>query len=140
MAAFELTDMQKIGIGLSSIGSLLLFLGIIMFFDRGLLAIGNILFIAGITCVIGIQRTLKFFFQMRKIKATTSFFSGILILLLGWPLIGMIVECYGFVMLFSGFLPIGISFLRRIPILSFVFHLPGINKVTRKIGEPDGLV
>ncbi|OAF70392.1 Golgi transport 1 [Intoshia linei] len=129
MAAFAITDIQKIGIGLLSIGTLLLCLGVVMIFDRGLLAIGNILFITGITCMIGVKRTLTFFFQREKAKATISFFSGMVILLFGWPILGMIVELYGFVLLFRGFIPIGITFLRKIPIISVLFQLPGINKV-----------
>ena len=51
--------------------------------------------------IIGFERTLRFFFQRYKIKATLLFFGGILILLLGWPLVGVIVELYGFFLLFG---------------------------------------
>lgn len=51
--------------------------------------------------IIGFERTFRFFFQRYKIKATALFFGGISIVLLGWPLIGMIVEVYGFFLLFG---------------------------------------
>jgi hypothetical protein len=51
--------------------------------------------------IIGFERTFRFFFQRYKIKATALFFGGISIVLLGWPLIGMIVEIYGFFLLFG---------------------------------------
>jgi hypothetical protein len=51
--------------------------------------------------IIGFERTFRFFFQRYKIKATLLFFGGILIVLVGWPLIGMIVEIYGFFLLFG---------------------------------------
>ena len=56
---FELSDSQKIGIGLTGFGSVFLFLGMILFFDRVLLAFGNILFVAGLACLIGFQRTYR---------------------------------------------------------------------------------
>lgn len=60
----------------------------------------QILFIAGLACVIGLERTFRFFFQKHKIKASIAFFGGIIIVLVGWPLIGMLLETYGFVLLF----------------------------------------
>ena len=39
---YSLDDNRKIGIGLSTAGMLFTILGVMMFFDRGLLAIGNV--------------------------------------------------------------------------------------------------
>lgn len=61
----------------------------------------QILFISGLGFIIGVQRTFRFFFQRHKIKATACFFGGITIVLLGWPLLGMIFELYGFFLLFG---------------------------------------
>lgn len=44
-----------------------------------------------------------------------AFFAGIAIVLIGYPLVGMIVETYGFILLFGGFLPATVEFLRRVP-------------------------
>ena len=44
----EITDIQKLGIGLGGFGVFFLLLGILLFFDTGLLAIGNLFCIAGI--------------------------------------------------------------------------------------------
>lgn len=60
----------------------------------------QILFIAGLACVIGLERTFRFFFQKHKIKASIAFFGGIIIVLIGWPLVGMLLETYGFILLF----------------------------------------
>jgi hypothetical protein len=96
--------------------------------------------------IIGFERTFRFFFQRYKIKATLLFFGGICIVLIGWPLVGMIVEIYGFFLLFgyeknsidfnclkylfsSGFIPIAINFLRRLPIIGSILLLPGIRQV-----------
>ncbi|KAI4479220.1 vesicle transport protein GOT1B [Polistes fuscatus] len=130
---FEITDTQKIGVGLAGFGISFLFLGILLFFDKGLLAIGNLLFISGLACVIGPRRTLSFFFQWHKIKASASFLGGIFVVLMGWPIVGMIIETYGFVLLFSGFLPVAISFLRRVPILGTILNMPGLSRILNKI-------
>ncbi|XP_077994602.1 vesicle transport protein GOT1B-like [Glandiceps talaboti] len=126
---FEITDYQKIGVGLTGFGVFFLFLGILFFFDKGLLAIGNILFLSGLGFIIGLERTFRFFFQKHKLKGSTFFFGGILVVLVGWPLIGMIVELYGFFLLFRGFFPVVINFIRRIPVLGLVLSLPGINQL-----------
>lgn len=72
---------------------------VILFFPQ-------ILFISGLGCVIGVERTLRFFFQRHKMKGTTAFFGGIIIVLLGFPIIGMIIESYGFFALFRFVFPI----------------------------------
>lgn len=126
---FEVSDTQKIGVGLAAFGVFFLFLGVLLLFDKGLLAIGNILFICGLACVIGLERTFRFFFQRHKYKATLAFFGGITVVLLGWPVTGMIIETYGFVLLFSGFFPVAVDFLRRIPVLGTILSLPGIRGV-----------
>lgn len=103
-------------------GVAFLFLGVILLFDKGLLAIGNvnyarstskidkftndsfetqILFLSGLAFVIGMRRTFDFFFQRHKIKGSAAFFAGIVIVFLGWPLVGMIVEVYGSLLLFG---------------------------------------
>ncbi|EDW46099.1 vesicle transport protein GOT1B [Drosophila sechellia] len=130
----EISDLQKIGIGLAGFGVFFLFLGMLLLFDKGLLAIGNILFISGLACVIGVERTLRFFFQRHKVKGTTAFFGGIVIVLLGFPIIGMIIESYGFFALFSGFFPVAINFLGRVPVLGSLFNLPIMQKIVQKLG------
>ncbi|XP_054730187.1 vesicle transport protein GOT1B isoform X2 [Anastrepha obliqua] len=124
----EITDLQKIGIGLAGFGVSFLFLGVLFLFDKGLLAIGNLLFLSGLACVIGVQRTFRFFFQRHKVKGTTAFFGGIFVVLLGFPMIGMIIELYGFFVLFSGFFPVAVNFLGRVPVLGSVLNTPVIQK------------
>ncbi|XP_050424093.1 vesicle transport protein GOT1B [Adelges cooleyi] len=131
---FEITDLQKIGVGLAGFGISFLFLGMLLLFDKGLLAIGNILFIVGLSCVIGVTRTLKFFFQRHKIKASLSFLGGIFVVLFGWPIVGMLLEIYGFILLFSGFFPVAVNFLRRVPVLGTMLNFPGISGILNKIG------
>jgi hypothetical protein len=61
----------------------------------------QILFLTGVTMTIGGRRTLNFFFKRkRNFKGTAFFFSGLALVLYGWALFGMLIESYGFVLLF----------------------------------------
>ncbi|KAI8831103.1 hypothetical protein BC829DRAFT_409968 [Chytridium lagenaria] len=106
-----LSDSQKIGVGLTVSGILFMFLGVILFFDGGLLAIGNILFLAGL------------------LLGTIMFFGGILMVFFKWPIIGMCIEIFGFVNLFGDFFPVVLSFMRKLPIVGNVLNLPVVSKI-----------
>ncbi|XP_026065583.1 vesicle transport protein GOT1B-like isoform X2 [Carassius auratus] len=136
----SLTDSQKIGIGLMGFGVFFLFFGMILFFDKALLAMGNIFFVVGLAFVIGLERTFRFFFQKHKMKATSFFLGGVLIVLIGWPIIGVILEFYGFFLLFRGFFPAVVSFIRRIPVLGYLLNLPFISGYVDKVSESNNMV
>uniref|UniRef100_A0A3P9CDR8 Golgi transport 1Bb n=1 Tax=Maylandia zebra TaxID=106582 RepID=A0A3P9CDR8_9CICH len=97
----------EIGMGLTGFGVFFLFFGMMLFFDKALLAIGNILFVSGLSFVIGLERTFSFF--------------------LGGVLVGSI---YGFFLLFRGFFPVAVGFIRRVPVLGSLLSLPGISAVS----------
>ncbi|XP_016135795.1 golgi transport 1Ba isoform X1 [Sinocyclocheilus anshuiensis] len=131
----SLTDSQKIGMGLTGFGVFFLFFGMILFFDKALLAIGNIFFVVGLAFVIGLERTFRFFFQKHKMKATSFFLGGIFVVLIGWPIIGVILEFYGFFLLFRGFFPVVVGFIRRIPVLGYLLNLPFISGAERTVSH-----
>ena len=93
----RLAPCAEIGIGLTGAGLLFMLLGMMMFFDKGLLAMGNvrrvlsgprlhiaatvltvtplhlqILFLSGVMMIIGINKTFRFFFQKRKLKGGSA--------------------------------------------------------------------
>uniref|UniRef100_A0A803M1V4 Uncharacterized protein n=1 Tax=Chenopodium quinoa TaxID=63459 RepID=A0A803M1V4_CHEQI len=80
----------EIGLGLTGFGVFFTFLGVVLLFDKGLLAMGN---------------------------GTISFGAGFFFVVIGWPIVGMILESYGFLVLFSGFWPTLSVFVQRIPVL-----------------------
>ncbi|XP_055009492.1 golgi transport 1Ba isoform X1 [Boleophthalmus pectinirostris] len=136
----SLTDSQKIGMGLTGFGVFFLFFGMILFFDKALLAIGNVLFVVGLAFVIGLERTFRFFFQRHKLKASSLFLGGVLIVLIGWPIIGVLLELYGFFLLFRGFFPVVVGFIRRIPVLGALLNLPFISSYVDGMAESSSMV
>ncbi|CAL5331229.1 unnamed protein product [Camellia sinensis] len=127
MVSFEASDMKKIGLGLTGFGIIFTFVGILLFFDKGFLAMGNILFLSGVTLTIGVKSTLQFFMKRQNFKGSVSFGVGFFFVLLGWPMIGMIVQTYGFIVLFSGFWPTLAVFLQRLPLVGWVFQQPFVT-------------
>lgn len=78
---------------------------------------GNILFLLGLTIIIGPQKTLAFFARRQKWKGTLAFFAGLSLILMRWALIGFLVELYGIVILFGDFLGTIAGFARNIPVI-----------------------
>merc|ERR1712224_22023 len=126
-------DYRKIGIGLSTGGLLFTILGVFMFFDRGLLAMGNLLFLCGVMLIIGPQKTYRFFFQWRKVKGTACFLGGIALVMYGWAMIGICIEGWGFLNLFGDFFPTALGFLRNMPIIGTFLSLPPVRAVTDRL-------
>ncbi|KAL9314674.1 hypothetical protein ACSQ67_020126 [Phaseolus vulgaris] len=119
----------EIGLGLTGFGIFFSFLGVMFLFDKGLLAMGNILFVSGVSVTIGLKSTMQFFMKRSNFKGTISFGIGFFILILGWPILGMIVESYGFIVLFSGFWPTLAVFIQKIPVLGWLFQQPYIRSL-----------
>lgn len=130
---FAITDVRKIGIGLTAFGLAFSILGVALFFDKGLLAMGNVLYLAGVMLIIGPTRSVRFFFQKRKLKASIFFFAGMAVVLFGYPIIGMAVEIFGFVNLFGDFFPVVIAFLRRAPVTGKLLNMPVIRNVCHAV-------
>lgn len=94
-----------------------------------MLAMGNILFLIGLTIIIGPQKTLLFFARRQKLKGTAAFWGGITLILLRWPLIGFLVELYGIFVLFGDFLGTIAGFARNVPVVG-----PYIGLLVDRIG------
>ncbi|GER33227.1 Got1/Sft2-like vescicle transport protein family [Striga asiatica] len=100
---YELNEQKKIGLGLVGFGIFFFFLAIILFFDRGLLALGNIFWLAGVAILLGWRSTWQLFTNRRNYKGSVSFLLGIFFIFVRWPVLGILVEIYGCLVLF-GFL------------------------------------
>ncbi|KAK2759978.1 Golgi Transport [Arachnomyces sp. PD_36] len=114
MPTMWLTDMQKVGV---------------VFCSAGRLAMGNILFLIGLTLIIGLQKTLAFFARRQKLKGTAAFLTGIcLILFFRWPLTGFLVELYGIFVLFGDFFFTVGQFAGNVPIVGPYLRV-GMEKI-----------
>ena len=82
-------------------GFFFLIFGLILFFDRALLAMGNILFLVGITLLLGPSRTFLFFARKQKWRGSLAFWVGIALILVRWTLVGFLIELYGMFILFG---------------------------------------
>nr|XP_008107863.1 PREDICTED: vesicle transport protein GOT1A isoform X2 [Anolis carolinensis] len=108
----EIAALQKIGVGLMGFGAFFLLFGMLLYMDSVLLAFGN----------------------KPKLKGTSFFLGGIIIVLLRWPVLGMLLEIYGFINLFRSFLPIAFGFLGAL------VNIPFLNKLFQKFGDTSSLV
>jgi len=138
----------EIGVALTSFGGLFMLLGVVLFFDGALLALGNVhphsliilnlnthghfqvLFLCGLTLIIGPQKTFYFFARKQKLRGTLCFLGGIALVFLKWPFIGVIVETFGFLNLFGDFFPVILTFLRQLPFVGTLLSLPYISAVS----------
>ncbi|KAJ8432593.1 hypothetical protein Cgig2_008678 [Carnegiea gigantea] len=143
----------EIGIGLTGFGVFFTFLGVIFLFDKGLLAMGNILFLSGLGLTIGLKSTMQFFMKPQNFKVllflsppfdlppnfslsyipclgTFSFGIGFFFVVI----VMMDIDRNTF--LCSGFLPTLVVFLQRIPFLGWVLQLPFIRSFVRFYFRP----
>ena len=116
-----------------------MFLGVMLFFDRALMTLGNIMFLVGFAFLSGISRTIKFFTARSRLRGTLSFFFGIGLILYGWTFTGMIVETFGFLNLFGNFFPIALTWMRSMPFLGSMLNMPVIKQCLDKLAnmQPD---
>ncbi|KAG8633474.1 hypothetical protein MANES_18G107400v8 [Manihot esculenta] len=75
----------------------------------------------------GLKFSIQFFMQRQNFKGTVSFGAGFYFITIGWPIFGVILEAYGFIILFSFFWPALAVFPEKIPILGWVFRQPFVR-------------
>nr|CCA26423.1 vesicle transporter GOT1Blike protein putative [Albugo laibachii Nc14] len=126
-------DNRKIGTLLLGIGFGFLLLGVILFFDAALLALGDILLLSGVALTIGFQRTIRFFTRRERWRGILCFLGGIILVMLRWPVVGMVLQSFGFLNLFGSFFPVAVAFMRQMPILGTILNLPGIRSVVDRL-------
>ena len=93
----------------------------------------QVLFLAGVSVILGLQSAARFFLKPKNYKGSIFFISGVVLVVWGWTLIGFAVETYGFWHLFSAFVPVVLSALRKVPVLKQVLDLPTFKNILNKI-------
>lgn len=129
------SDNTKIGTGLMFLGFTFLFLGVLFLFDSTLLALGDILFLTGLTLTIGASRTVRFFSRKDRIRGIIAFFGGVALVLCRWPMVGMVLQVYGLIYLFGQFFPIAAASLRDVPVVGSVFRQPSVERFFANFGS-----
>ena len=122
MSKFQLpniikTGNRKIGLPLLGIGAALTVLGISLFFNKTLMRLGNLFFVAGVPMTIGPGRTAGYFFQPTKARATGCLALGIFLVFVGWPVLGIALELFGFLNLFGNMFPVAMVVLKTMPVI-----------------------
>jgi hypothetical protein len=140
-------------------------------FDSALLALGDILFLIGLTLtigrfpfsvygpdfldlslsdesshwtlslslpIIGPSRTLRFFSRKDRIRGIVSFFGGVILVMIRWPIVGMLCQLYGLVYLFGQFFPIAAQSMQEVPILGDILRMPAIENFFARFGGQGG--
>ena len=128
------SDNTKLGTGLLFLGCVFLFLGCLFLFDSAMLALGDILFLTGLTLTIGVSRTLRFFSRPDRIRGIVAFFSGVFLVLVRWPIFGMILQFYGLIYLFGQFFPIAAQSMRDMPVVGEIFRMPFVERFFQSFG------
>jgi hypothetical protein len=132
-----MSDNTKIGTSLLGLGLLFIALGVLLLFDRFLLSLGNVMFLAGLLMTWGVSRRARFFRKKAHdcgLRGVACFFGGVaLVLVFKRPLVGMFLEGFGFVNLFGNFFPIALSAMRTMPVIGNVLSMPGVSSVADKL-------
>ena len=132
-----MNDNAKIGTALLGLGCLFIVLGVVFFFDRMFLSLGNVMFLGGLLLTMGVSRSQRFFVKKAKdsgFRGVGCFFGGvILVVFFKRPLLGMCLEGFGFVNLFANFFPIALSAMRSMPVLGDVLAMPGVSAIADKL-------
>jgi hypothetical protein len=129
-----ISDNTKIGTGLLFLGCVFLFLGCLFLFDSAMLALGDVLFLAGLTMTIGFSRTVRFFTRPDRMRGIVAFFGGVTLVLFRWPIVGMICQFYGLIYLFGQFFPIAAQSMRDTPVIGEFFKIPAVERFFESFG------
>lgn len=126
---------KKIGMALLGGGAVFTLLGISLFFNKTLMRLGNLLFIAGVPLFIGPGRTTGYFLQPKKARATGCLAAGIFLVMIGWPILGIALEVFGILNLFGNMFPVLMVLLKQMPIVGSLLNRSNDNASSRSKGK-----
>lgn len=123
-----MSDRQKLGFAATAAGVASLYYGVLMYFDQGLLILGNGLFLVGLALLLGLTDLVSFLMSAR-IYGTALFFGGLFLIFYGFCIVGVLFEACGAFWLFGSFIPVALDYLRTVPVLGRL--IPG--KAAKKL-------
>lgn len=126
------SDSQKLGVGFCVLGTGLGTAGVCFLFDRALLSLGNLCFLSGLMLLMGMRKTVAFFFlRPQKWKASCLFFAGVLLIFFGYALLGLPLQLYALLQLCAAFLPQVLAAARLSPIGSWLLSVLRLKAIAR---------
>ncbi|RMZ72376.1 Got1 family [Pyrenophora seminiperda CCB06] len=93
----------------------------------------GILFLIGLTLIIGTTKTIAFFARRQKWKGTLAFVAGIALILVRWAFVGFVIELYGILVLFGDFLATIAGFVSGVPVVG-----PYVARALQAVGGVGG--
>jgi len=120
---------KKVGFALLGSGSVLTMLGMTLFFEKNLLRLGNLLFLAGVSQVMGPKRMIGYFMAPDKRRGGVTFCLGVVLVFMGHPVLGMLLEFFGILNLFGNMFPIVWSMVKKMP---FIRDLVGDDRKSNR--------
>lgn len=70
---------------------------------------------------------------MHGAQGSAFYLAGSALVIVGWTFVGLLLEAYGFWLLFCEFLPVVLQYARRVPFLSRALDVPGLKSVRRRL-------
>lgn len=90
-------------------------LALLLFFDRALLMLSNLLFLIGLYILVGLSETIMFF--AKKIKGSIALFCGLVFIVTGIKYIGVPLQIYGVYEFFKAYALKFLSYFEFIPFI-----------------------
>ncbi|CAN0200101.1 unnamed protein product [Ectocarpus sp. 4 AP-2014] len=123
---------KKYGIYALAGSILLTMMGVSLMFEKNLIRLGNLGFVAGMTLFIGPSNVVRYFTQASKLRGSVIFAVGFFFVFTGHPIIGLAVEVFGFLNLFGNMLPMVWAMASNMP---FVKEIMGSGPSKGKKGR-----
>lgn len=114
----------EIGTILLGLSGLFYIIGIFLFFDKAFLLMSNLLFLIGLYLLLGLVKMTSIF--NKKIKGTVAYFIGFFLIIIGFKVIGVLIQLYS---IYEFFKTIAIS------LLSYLVIVPGIGQYIQRFIE-----
>ena len=106
---------RKTGLIMCAAGAASTMLGVSLFFEKNLIRLGNVLLVAGAPIVVGPQRASRYVLNPAKLRGSLCFACGFMLILSGHPLLGIVVEIFGFLNLFGNLFPLFTAMFKNLP-------------------------
>jgi len=126
---------RKTGLVACAAGAALTMLGVSLFFEKNLIRLGNLLLVFGAFFVAGPKRAVAYLADTTKLRGTLVFGLGFFLILSGHPLLGTLVEVFGFFNLFGNLFPLLGAAIARLPIMN---SLAGLANDAASFQPPRG--